>query len=145
MGAYFKIQVTLIALSDTLSPLAIGHSNGVVILYRCLDQPKLSASTSLTSIPTPCTTNWSQSQGCALESASLYLFIVKMNRVISHPATRCGPGKPPCIIHEASVGLRWAVMVWHERDIVVAKEEALFICAMENMQFSHIRKFLLLS
>jgi hypothetical protein len=49
------------------------------------------------------------------------------------------------MVDEASAGLGCVVMVWRERNIVVTNEEALFICGMEDRQFSCIQRFLLLS
>jgi vacuolar protein sorting-associated protein 11 len=47
------LQVSSIALSDTLSHLAIGLADGTVLLYRYLGQFIFSSSTSFTSIPKP--------------------------------------------------------------------------------------------
>ena len=46
-------KVSTIALSATLSHLAIGLGDGTVILYRHLDQSIYSSSGSLTTLPKP--------------------------------------------------------------------------------------------
>lgn len=130
------------------------------MLYRYLDQSIFSSSTSLTSLPKPrtvhelptepitglgfrepsvaTTTSEPQTNGHTQEkdkdkeSANLYLFIVTTNRVLSYQATGRGSGKPTSVVDEVGAGLGCAVMDWHKRDIVVAREEALYVCGVEG-------------
>ena len=59
----------------------------------------------------------------------LYLFIV---RVLSYQASGRVVGSNPSIVDEVGAGLGCAAMNWHKSDIVVAREEAVYVCAVEG-------------
>ncbi|KIM77475.1 hypothetical protein PILCRDRAFT_76651 [Piloderma croceum F 1598] len=155
--------VSSIALSDTLSHLAIGLADGTVLLYRYLDQSIFSSSTSLTSIPKPRTIHESPTEPITglgfrepifssiaepqtnghthdkdkdkdREKDNLYLFIVTTSRVLSYQASGRVVGSNPSIVDEVGAGLGCAVMDWHKRDIVVAREEAVYVCGVEGRE-----------
>jgi vacuolar protein sorting-associated protein 11 len=159
------------ALTDTLSHLAIGLGDGTVLLYRHLDQSIFSSSTSLTSLPKPRTIHESPTEPItalgfrepSISSAheaqtnghapaphqhqekpkpkdkdkdnpkekDLFLFIVTTSRVLSYQATGRVSGANPSIVDEVGAGLGCAVMDRH-KDIVVAREEAVYVCAVEG-------------
>ncbi|KAJ2919879.1 hypothetical protein MD484_g584, partial [Candolleomyces efflorescens] len=143
--------ITTIALSSTLSHLAIGLGDGTVLLYRHLDQ-SLSSSTSLTSLPkhrivhesptepitglgfrepttddSPANNNNSNNN-----NNNLYLFIVTTNRVLCYQAAGRGSGGAPTVVDEIGCGLGCATMDWRARDMVVARDEALYICSTDG-------------
>ncbi|KAF7976736.1 hypothetical protein HWV62_5706 [Athelia sp. TMB] len=167
--------VSSIALSDTLSHLAIGLGDGTVLLYRNLDQYVFSPSTSLTSLPKPKTIHESPTEPItalgfkepstltatngatpvplanetahahtrmetedpttnapqsAKEAQNLYLFIVTTNRVLAYQATGRGSGAAPAVVDEVGAGLGCAVMDWHKRGIVIARDEAVYVCGV---------------
>ena len=41
-------------------------------------------------------------------------------------------GSNPSTVDEVGAGLGCAVMDWHKRDIVVAREEAVYVCGVEG-------------
>jgi vacuolar protein sorting-associated protein 11 len=52
--------------------------------------------------------------------------------VLSYQATGRGSGGPASVVDEVGAGLGCAVMDWHKRDIVVAREEAIYVCGVEG-------------
>ncbi|KAI0306259.1 hypothetical protein B0F90DRAFT_1814192 [Multifurca ochricompacta] len=137
--------VTSIALSAGLAFLAIGLGDGTVILYRHLDQSILSGSTSLTAIPKPRTVHESATEPVTAlgfreptdDTPAMYLFIATTNRVLVYQASGRGSGGAASEVHEAGAALGCAVMDWKARDMVVAREEAIFICGAENRGSSY--------
>ncbi|KAF9447421.1 hypothetical protein P691DRAFT_760788 [Macrolepiota fuliginosa MF-IS2] len=131
--------VTTVALSATLSHLAIGLGDGTVILYRHLDQ-SLSSSTSLTSLPKIRTVHESPTEpitGLGFrepteEVPNLYLFVVTTNRVLCYQASGKGSGGAPNVVDEIGTGLGCASMDWRGRDVVVARDEAIYVCNTEG-------------
>jgi hypothetical protein len=131
-------------------------------LYRYLDQSIFSSSTSLTSIPKPRTIHESPTEPITglgfreptsssavadtqtnghthdkdkdkdREKDNLYLFIVTTSRVLSYQASGRVVGSNPSIVDEVGAGLGCAVMDWHKRDVVVAREEAVYVCGVEG-------------
>jgi hypothetical protein len=128
------------ALSDTLSHLAIGLGDGTVLLYRHLDQSIFSGSTSLTSLPKPRTVHESPTEpitGLGFkepteEIPNLYLFVVTTNRVLSYQASGRGSSGTVNVVDEVGSGLGCATMDWRARDIVVARDEAIYMCGIEG-------------
>ena len=138
-------QVTAIALSAGLEFLAIGLGDGTVILYRHLDQSVLSGSASLTAIPKPRTVHESPTEPVTAlgfreptdETPATYLFIATTNHVLVYQASGRGSGGAANEVHEAGAALGCAVMDWKAHDMVVARDEAIFICGAENRGSSY--------
>ncbi|KAI0771073.1 hypothetical protein BD413DRAFT_663912 [Trametes elegans] len=132
--------VSVIALSAHLSYLAIGLGDGTVILYRHLDQSIHSASGSLNTLPKPRVIHESPTEPItglgfrepSEENHHLYLFIVTTNRVLCYQASGKGSGGTPTVVDEIGAGLGCATMDWKAREIVVAREEALYLCGTES-------------
>ncbi|KAH8995422.1 hypothetical protein EDB92DRAFT_203974 [Lactarius akahatsu] len=137
--------VTSIALSAGLSFLAIGLGDGTVILYRHLDQSVLSGSASLTAIPKPRTVHESPAEPVTAlgfreptdETPATYLFIATTNRVLVYQASGRGSGGAASEVHEAGAALGCAVMDWKAHDMVVARDEAIYICGAESRGSSY--------
>lgn len=66
----------------------------------------------------------------AKEALNLYLFIVTTNRVLTYQATGRGSGGAPAVVDELGAGLGCAVMDWHKRGIVIARDEAVYVCGV---------------
>ncbi|KZT23981.1 hypothetical protein NEOLEDRAFT_509554 [Neolentinus lepideus HHB14362 ss-1] len=136
--------VSTVALSASLSHLAVGLGDGTVLLYRHLDQSLFSGSTSLTSVPKPRVIHESPAEpttglgfrepgtGKDDSSPNLYLFIVTTNRVLCYQASGKGSGGSPSVVHEVGCGLGCATMDWKKRDVIVAREEAIYMCGTEG-------------
>ena len=135
------MQVSTVALSASLSHLAIGLTDGTVLLYRHLDQ-SLSGSTTLTALPKarivieaptePITGLGFREPTASEETPHLYLFIVTTNRVLCYQASGKGSGGSPVVVDEAGAGLGCAVMDWRAKDMVVARDEAIFLCGTDG-------------
>ena len=128
------------ALSATLSHLVIGLGDGTVLMYRHLDQSIFSGSTSLTAIPKPRTVHESSTEpitGLGFkeptdESPNLYLFVVTINRVLSFQASGKGSGGASTVVDEVGCALGCVTMDWRAKDIVVARDEAIYICGTDG-------------
>ncbi|KAI9437347.1 hypothetical protein BJY52DRAFT_1384587 [Lactarius psammicola] len=137
--------VTSIALSAGLSFLAIGLGDDTVILYRHLDQSALSGSASLTALPKPRTVHESHAEPVTAlgfreptdETPATYLFIATTNRVLVYQASGRGSGGTASEVHEAGAALGCAVMDWNAHDMVVARDEAIYICGAESRGSSY--------
>ncbi|TEB39465.1 hypothetical protein FA13DRAFT_1750921 [Coprinellus micaceus] len=119
--------ITTVALSANLLHLAIGLGDGTVILYRHLDQ-SLASSTSLTTLPKSRIVHEEPTE----DSPNTYLFIVTTNRVLCYQASGRGSGGTPSVVDEIGSGLGCATMDWRARDMVVARDEALYICSTDG-------------
>ncbi len=116
-----------------------------MILYRHLDQSVLSGSASLTAIPKPRTVHESPTEPVTAvgfreptdETPAMYLFIATTNRVLVYQASGRGSGGTASEVHEAGAALGCAVMDWKARDMVVARDEAIYICGAENRGSSY--------
>lgn len=145
LNLIFSRKVTSIALSAGLAFLAIGLGDGTVILYRHLDQSVLSGSASLTAVPKPRTVHESPTEPVTAlgfreptdETPAMYLFIATTNRVLVYQASGRGSGGAASEVHEAGAALGCAVMDWRARDMVVARDEAIYICGAENRGSSY--------
>ena len=132
--------VSTIALSATLSYLAIGLGDGTVILYRHLDQSIYSNSGSLSTLPKPRVIHESPTEpitGLGFrepteDSPNVYLFIVTTNRVLCYQASGKGSGGTPITVDEIGAGLGCATMDWKAREVVVARDEAIYLCGTES-------------
>lgn len=61
-----------------------------------------------------------------------YLFIVTTNQVLLYQVTGKGSGSAPIVIDEVGCGLACACMERKGRDIIVAREEAIYLCGIEG-------------
>lgn len=131
--------MTTVALSATLSHLAIGLGDGTVILYRHLDQ-SLASSNSLTALPKTRVVHESPTEpitGLGFreptdEIPNLYLFVVTTNRVLCYQASGKGSGGTPSVVDEIGTGLGCATMDWRAKDVVIARDEAIYACNTEG-------------
>ncbi|KAG9036460.1 hypothetical protein FRB95_008758 [Tulasnella sp. JGI-2019a] len=135
--------VSTIALSDSLSHLAIGFGDGSVMLYRNLDQSLFSGSTSLTALPKPKTVHESPTEpitGLGFREPNLPLkpgdvldlFIVTTNRVLCYIAAGKGSGGVPIVVDEVGCALGCAVMDPVAREMIVARDEAIYMCGPDG-------------
>ncbi|KIY49906.1 hypothetical protein FISHEDRAFT_72138 [Fistulina hepatica ATCC 64428] len=132
---------TTVALSNKLDYLAIGLADGTVLLYRHLDQ-SLTSSTSLTAVPKAKTVHESPTEPVTglgfreptTEQPGHFLFVVTTNRVLAYPASGRSTGT---VVDETGCGLGCATMDVHDRDIVIAREEAIYVCGTEGRNFSY--------
>ncbi|KZS98027.1 hypothetical protein SISNIDRAFT_472828 [Sistotremastrum niveocremeum HHB9708] len=134
--------VSAIALAPFLTHLAIGLADGTVLFYRHLDQSLSSGSNSLTALPKPKIVHESPSDpvtglGFREPSSSdatrgIYLFIVTINRVLSYHASGKGSGASPTVVDEVGSGLGCACMDRKNREIMVAREEAIYRCGIDG-------------
>lgn len=135
------------ALSSSLSHLAIGFGDGSVQLYRHLDQSLFSGSNSLTALPKPKTVHESPSEPITglgfrepqstpntgdKSDALLHLFIVTTNRVLSYVASGKGSGNTPTVVDEVGCGLGSAAMDPRAKEMVVARDEAIYMCGPDG-------------
>ncbi|KAI0075983.1 hypothetical protein K474DRAFT_1663639 [Panus rudis PR-1116 ss-1] len=132
--------VTTIALSHGLAYLAIGLADGTVIIYRHLDQSIFSGSNNLTALPKPRVVHESPTEpitGLGFrepdeENPNVYLFIVTTNRVLCYQASGRGSGGTPAPVDEVGCALGCAALDWHARNILVARDEAVYVCGVES-------------
>ncbi|CAA7271044.1 unnamed protein product [Cyclocybe aegerita] len=131
--------VTTVALSATLAHLAVGLGDGTVVLYRHLDQ-SLASSTSLTALPKVRTVHESPTEpitGLGFhepteDSLNTYLFIVTTNHVLSYQAAGRGSGGTATVVDEIGAGLGCATMDLKAKNVVVARDEAVYLCGVEG-------------
>ncbi|EJU05949.1 hypothetical protein DACRYDRAFT_92166 [Dacryopinax primogenitus] len=153
--------VSTMALSSTLSHLSIGLGDGTVLLYRNLDQSLFSGSSSLTALPrartvhegtpaepitglgfreSPAQSQSTEDKGKDAEKSdrgNMYLFIVTTAKVLVYIATGRGSGGSPQEVDEVGCGLGCAVMDKRGRYMVVARDEALYLCGPEGREPSY--------
>jgi vacuolar protein sorting-associated protein 11 len=114
--------------------------DGTVIIYRHLDQSLFSGSSSLTSLPKPRVVHESPTEpitGLGFreptdDSPNVHLFIVTTNQVLSYQASGRGSGGVAAVVDEIGAGLGCSTMDWHAMDIVVARDEAIYLCGTEG-------------
>ncbi|KAL4242531.1 E3 ubiquitin-protein ligase PEP5 [Abortiporus biennis] len=132
--------VTTIALSASLAYLTIGLADGTVLLYRHLDQSIFTGSSNLTNVPKPRVVHESASEpitGLGFkepgeDSPNIYLFIITTNHVLVYQASGRGSGGSPSTVDEIGCGLGCASMDWRANDIIVARDEAVYICGTDG-------------
>jgi vacuolar protein sorting-associated protein 11 len=132
--------ISTIALTASLSYFAIGLADGTVLLYRHLDQSIFSGSTSLTAIPKPRVILEGSAEPVTglgfreptTDNPNAYLFIVTISRALVYQVTGKGSGGTPIAVDEVGCALGCATMDHASRDIVVARDEALYICGIEG-------------
>lgn len=131
--------VTTVALSASLAHLAIGLGDGTVLLYRHLDQ-SLASSTSLTALPKTRTVHESPTEPItglgfkepSEENPGTVLFVVTTNHVLAYQITGRGSGGTATVVDEIGCALGCAVMDSRTESIVVAKDEAIYLCSSEG-------------
>lgn len=127
------------ALSSTLSYLAVGLGDGSVILYKHLDQ-SLASSTNLTALPKARTIHESPTEpvtGLGFtepteENPTMSLFIVTISHVLVYQVTGKGSGGNPTVVDEIGSGLGCASIDWRSQEMIVARDEAIFVCGTEG-------------
>ncbi|KAJ6604245.1 hypothetical protein DFH09DRAFT_1122065 [Mycena vulgaris] len=123
--------VCTIALSATLSHLAIGFADGTVLLYRHIDQ----SINNNTALLKPRTVHESPTEpitGLGF-SESKSLFVVTTNRVLSYQVSGAGSGSGKAtVVDDIGCGLGCAAMDWRGHDVVVARDEAIYVCGVES-------------
>ncbi|WWD18724.1 hypothetical protein CI109_103178 [Kwoniella shandongensis] len=129
--------VSSIALTSNLSHLAIGLGDGTVLLYRHLLQSLTTSPTSLTSLPKARVIHESNEPITGLGfrepsdkdtssgNGGLSLFIVTTNRVLC--ASVSGRGGETRTIDEHGSGLGCAVMDWDRKEMILARDEAVYL------------------
>jgi hypothetical protein len=123
---------------------AIGLTDGTVLLYRNFEQSVLSSG-SLTAVPKAKTIHESPSEpitglgfreetpeGEAGGAESNHLFIVTTNRVLFYHVAGKGSGPAPTVLDEVGCGLGCACMERKGMDIIVAREEAIYLCGIDG-------------
>ena len=134
------LKVSTIALSNSLAHLAVGLADGTVLLYRHLSS-SLQSSSSLTSLPKPRVIHESPTEpitGLGFREASedvphIYLFIVTTNRTLTYMASARGSGASSAtVVDEVGCGLGCATMDWQGKEIIVARDEAIYLCGTDG-------------
>jgi len=135
-------QVSTIAISPSLSHLAVGVSDGTVLLYRHLDQSLFSGALSLSALPKPKVILENSSEpitGLAFRSSSapsfpdasakelLHLFIVTTNRILTYLASGKGSSGVPVLVDDIGCGLGCAVINEKLGEMAVARDEAIYM------------------
>ncbi|OAX34310.1 hypothetical protein K503DRAFT_456147 [Rhizopogon vinicolor AM-OR11-026] len=137
--------VSCIALSSTLSFLAIGLADGTALLYRHLDQ-SLSPTASLTALPKARIIHESSSEpitGLGFREPSadtdakdnhLHLFIATTNSVYLYHVSGKGSGGSSVLLDEIGCGLGCAVIDWRAERIVLARDEAVYAYGLQGRE-----------
>jgi len=140
------------AITTNLSHLAIGLGDGTVLLYRHLLQSLTTSPTALTSLPRarvvhespepitglgfrePSTSSSTTTTSRAPENektmGQISLLIVTTNRVLV--ASTSAKGGDARTIDEMGCGLGCAVMDWDKREMIVARDEAVYVYGAEG-------------
>jgi hypothetical protein len=140
-------QITTVALADSLSHLALGLADGTVLLYRHLDQALASGGGALSALPKPRALH----EGTPAEpvtglgfraprapGAPLHLFVVTPARVLAYAAAGRGAGGAGAghVVDELGAALGCAVMDGAADEIVLARDEAIYLCGTEGRGMS---------
>jgi len=133
-------QISCVTLSEALSHLAIGLADGTVLLYRHLSLS--SGSSSLTAVPKPKVIHESPTEpvtGLGFREHSpddaaqhLFLFIVTTNHVLAYQASGKGGSAQPIVVDEVGCALGCATMDQRSREMVIARDEAIYVCGTEG-------------
>lgn len=132
------------ALASNLSHLAIGLGDGTVLLYRHLLQSLTTSPTALTSLPKARTVlepnerapeaitgmGFREFQSQRQGANATNLFVVTTNRVLSVPVS--AKGGPARVLDEIGCGLDCASMDWERQNMVVARDEAIYLYGPEG-------------
>jgi hypothetical protein len=133
-------------LSKKVNHFAIGLADGTVLLYRNIDQ-SIASSNSLTSLPKPKIIHESPTEpitGLGFRDSiaddstpACHLFIVTTNRVLCFHVAGKGSGAAPVVVDEIGCGLGCAVMDNRESEMLIARDEAIYICGIDGRGPSH--------
>ncbi|TFK62496.1 hypothetical protein BDN72DRAFT_964507 [Pluteus cervinus] len=131
--------VTSIALSANFSHFAIGLGDGTVLLYRHLDQ-SIASSNSLTALPKVRTVHESPNEpitGLGFkepteDNANMSLFVVTTNRVLVYQISGRGSGGAATVVDEIGAALGCATMDSQAKDMIIARNEAIYLCGTEG-------------
>jgi len=66
------------------------------------------------------------------EDTFAYLYVVTTNRVLSYQASGRGSGGPANVVDEIGTGLGCTTMDSKAKDIVVARDEAIYLCGIDG-------------
>jgi len=128
------------AVSELLGYLAIGLADGTVLLYRHVSS-SLQSSSSLTSFPKPRVIHESPTEpitGLGFREATeeipnTYLFIVTISRSLVYLASAKTSGaSTPSVVDEVGCGLGCATMDWKGKEMIVARDEAIYLCGIDG-------------
>ncbi|WVR06576.1 hypothetical protein IAU60_003608 [Kwoniella sp. DSM 27419] len=131
--------VSSIAVTSNLSHLAIGLGDGTVLLYRHLLQSLTASPTALNFLPKARVIHESREPITGLGfreaedkdgAAGISLFIVTTNRILS--ASVSTRGAEARTIDELGCGLGCAVMDSERREMIVARDEAIYLYSSEG-------------
>ncbi|KAF8575784.1 hypothetical protein K439DRAFT_1397850 [Ramaria rubella] len=132
--------VSTLALSNNLTHVAIGLADGTVLLYRHFSS-SLQSSSSLTSLPKPRVIHESAAEpitGLGFREASeeiphVHLFIVTINRTLVYIASAKGSGAANAMaVDDVGCNLGCATMDWRGKEMIVARDEAIYICGTDG-------------
>lgn len=132
------------ALAGNLSHLAIGLGDGTVLLYRHLLQSLTTSPTALTSLPKARVVlepnerapeaitglGFRESHSPKHGPNATTLFIVTTNRVLAAPVS--AKGGEARVLDEIGCGLDCASMDWERQNMVVARDEAIYLYSPEG-------------
>lgn len=128
-------------MSNTLVHFAIGLADGTVLLFRNFEHAALSSG-SLTSLPKPKVIHESPTEpitGLGFRETSpedqtpdAHLFIVTTSRVLLYHVSGKGSGAAPTVIDEVGCGLGCTCMERKGKDIIVARDEAIYLCGVDG-------------
>ncbi|OCF75394.1 vacuolar membrane protein [Kwoniella mangroviensis CBS 8886] len=132
--------VSSIAITSNLSHLAIGLGDGTVLLYRHLLQSLTTSPTSLTALPKARVMHESREPITGLgfrepqepNGTGISLFIVTTNRILSAPVSGKSSSSETRTIDELGCDLGCAVMDSQRKEIVVARDEAIYLYGNEG-------------
>jgi hypothetical protein len=128
------------ALSSNLTHLAVGLADGTVLLYRHVSS-SLQSSASLTSFPKPRIIHESPSDpvtGLGFREATediphIHLFIVTVSRTLVYVASAKGSGAASStVVDEVGCALGCATMDWRGKEMIIARDEAIYLCGTEG-------------
>ncbi|WVW84968.1 hypothetical protein I302_107004 [Kwoniella bestiolae CBS 10118] len=132
--------VSSIAITSNLSHLAIGLGDGTVLLYRHLLQSLTTSPTSLTALPKARVIHESKEPITGLgfrepqdtTGTGISLFIVTTNRILSAPVSGKSGSSETRTIDELGCDLGCAVMDSQKKEMIVARDEAIYLYSNEG-------------
>jgi hypothetical protein len=125
------------ALSATLSHLAVAFADGTVLLLRNPNQSSSPKPRTIHESPEEPVTGLGFKEPSIDDDdndANLHLFIVTTNMVVSYQVSGKGNTVNPAaiVVNEVGCALGCATMGWNAQHIVVAKDEAIYVCGTDG-------------